>query len=180
MALVSNGKKLHGFSKNERLCNFTLKKLVFDQGHTFSSYPFHIYWKLLDMNLESLFFSSSVTDIEPDSKKNIIIRQLQNPSWPHKQIPANALFQFPAKCLIGVSKKSHRKAVTRNHLRRLTKEAYRKHKHELYSFLQQTNQFCLVSIIYTAKTCYEHHEIEKKIIVSLQKLQQEIRNKRNI
>lgn len=179
MANVAANKKLHGFSKSERLCNFTFKEVLFNQGDSFYNYPFKVYWKLIDRNLEVLFFNDSVTHFDvPDSELPQWKRD-QNPSFPFKKVPENAFFTHPAKCLIGVPAKIHRKAVVRNHLKRLVREAYRKNKEPLYSFVQGKENRLLAAFIYTARPILSGKEIEQKIIVSLQKLQESILNQQN-
>lgn len=172
MANQQANKKLHGFSKSERLCNFTFKKLLFNHGDTFQQYPFKIFWKTIDYNLEKIFFSGSVTEYVGSADKPG--DNVQNPSFPHKKIPHNALFSHPAQCLIGVSAKAHKSAVMRNHLKRLIRESYRQNKAPFYSFLTDSNKLCLLAIIYTGGQPMEYQDIESKIIVSLQKIQNKI------
>ncbi len=73
----------------------------------------------------------------------------------------------------------HKSAVVRNNLKRLTKESYRQNKVAFYSFLETTNTHCLPALIYTAKPMLTYAEIEEKIIVSLQKIQQKIIEQQN-
>jgi len=176
MANIAASKKLHGFSKNERLCNFSFKELLFSSGDSFQSYPFKIYWKTVDHNLEKIFFPQSVTLFESPDSPLPQWKKIQNPSFGYKKIPENAFFTHPAQCLIGVPAKIHRKAVVRNHLKRHIREAYRKNKNLLYSFVQGIDARLLVAFIYTAKPILSSQEIEQKIIVSLQKLQEHILN----
>jgi ribonuclease P protein component len=176
MANLAANKKLHGFSKSERLCNFSLKELLFSQGKSFHCFPFKIYWKTIDPNLEKIFFQKSVTIFQVPDSSLPPWKQLQNPSFRYKNIPENAFFSHPAQCLIGVPAKLHRKATVRNHLKRRIREAYRKNKNTLYSFVQGTDSLLLVAFIYTAKAILSSTEIEQKIIVSLQKLQENILN----
>lgn len=168
-------KKLHSFSKQERLCNFTFKKLLFQEGEQFSQYPLRIYWKIIDKNLEDIFFSGSVTQFSENAGSRTSPFVQQNPSYPHKKVPSNALFTSPVQCLTGASGKVHKTAALRNQLKRLIREAYRQNKHEFYSFLEQVDGFCLLGIVYTGTTVLKYPELENKIIVSLQKLQQKIK-----
>ncbi|MFN2395275.1 MAG: ribonuclease P protein component [Bacteroidales bacterium] len=166
--------KLNSFSKEERLCNFTLKKLLFEQGNQFQEYPFKIFWKIIDQNLEKVFFAGSPFFYSGDDELQNPMQKLQNPSYPKRKIPGNAYFHQPVKCLTGVSAKQHKSAVKRNRIKRLVKEAYRNNKHELYTFLNEQNCFCILGIIYTANPILSYPDIEAKIIVSLQKLVQKI------
>ncbi|MFW6227497.1 MAG: ribonuclease P protein component [Bacteroidota bacterium] len=172
MAIPKASKKLYGFSKSERLCNFTLKRTLFNQGETFFHYPFKIFWKVIDPNLENLFFKKSVTTFSTATPEKTLYPQ--NPSYPHKKVPRNALFSHPAQCLVGVSAKTHKSAVMRIHLKRLIRESYRQNKAPFYSFLRNNNQLCLLAIIYTSGEALEYRDIESKIIVSLQKIQKKI------
>ncbi len=174
MAEHTSKKKLHSFSKNERLCNFSLKKLLFEQGNQFSEYPFRVFWKVIDTNLEEVFFSKSPESYLGNKESQNDLLKTQNPSFPFKKIPANAVFTSPAKCLTGVSSKVHKSAVQRNKIKRLIKEAYRHNKQSFYSFLNGQKCFCMIGIIYTAKPVLPYRDIEAKIVVSLQKVVQKI------
>jgi ribonuclease P protein component len=172
MAKPAARKKLHGLTKSERLCNFSFKNLLFKEGNSFHVYPCKVFWKLIEPNLEPIFFGKSVTQFQGADTNHPF--RIQNPSFPFKRVPPNALFTHPAKCLFGVSSKVHKSAVERNHLKRLLKESYRQNKVPFYAFVQGTGSWCLLAIIYTAKSALPYHEIEAKIIVSLQKLQEKI------
>jgi ribonuclease P protein component len=176
MAQLPADKKLHSLGKNERLCNFTLKNVLFRKGNLFHLFPFTVYWKTLEAPLEEIILQKSVTIFEGTPGK----KDIQNPSFPYKKIPANARFNSPAKILCGVSSKVHKSAVVRNHLKRLMREAYRKNKAPFYSFLDQNNLLCMVGFIYTAKPAIPGNEIEEKIIVSLQKIERKITEQENI
>lgn len=58
---------------------------------------------------------------------------------------------FPAQVTFSVSKRIHKKAVTRNYIRRLMREAYREQKHEFYDILNQSNMKIAWMIIYVDK-----------------------------
>jgi ribonuclease P protein component len=174
MANTAARRKLHGLSKSERLCNFSFKNILFKEGNSIHVFPLKVYWKLIDTNLESIFFGKSVTEFQGIPSSSPHPYRLQNPSFPLKKIPPNALFTHPAKCLFGVSSKVHKSAVDRNHLKRILKESYRQNKAPFYSFLEGIDSWCLLALIYTAKPALPYHDIEAKIIVSLQKIQEKI------
>lgn len=155
------------YKKSERLCNFTYKEMLFKEGKSFFSYPFRVYYLVLEKNLEPLFYDDPlVFQGDPVTA----VHKEQNPSWPHRQLSLNAFFHFPAKSLIGVPKKNFKKAVDRNHLKRIVKEAYRKNKMPFYTFLENRDVFCLLGLVYTVKSMIPYHEAESKIIVTLQKV----------
>ncbi len=81
--------------------------------------------------------------------------------------------QYPAGILISASKRSIKKAVIRNRVKRLIREAYRKNKQGFYDYLESRSGHCVFSLIYTAKEVLDYAEIEKKIILILQRLQME-------
>ena len=78
----------------------------------------------------------------------------------------------PAQIVISVPKRLFKKAVDRNRLKRLTREAYRKNKNILYTDLK--NKKILLMFIYKVKTIVEYKELEEKIIVALQRLSENI------
>ncbi|NTW33529.1 MAG: ribonuclease P protein component [Bacteroidetes bacterium] len=95
--------------------------------------------------------------------------------YPFKVLIDNIDFEghYPAKVLITVSGKKFRKAVDRNKLKRLIREAYRKNKHILYESLFKTSKQCALIFIYTGKIIISYKEIESKIILILQRLVKE-------
>ena len=74
----------------------------------------------------------------------------------------------PAQIVISVPKRLFKKAVDRNRLKRLTREAYRKNKNILYENLN--NKKVLLMFIYKAKKIVEYIEMEETIIIALKKL----------
>jgi ribonuclease P protein component len=82
--------------------------------------------------------------------------------------------KYPAKILIGVSRKNFRKATERNRLKRLIREAYRKNKYLLYQHLTDRHSSCNFSVIYIGRSEEDNSVIEKKIIILLQRLISEL------
>lgn len=78
----------------------------------------------------------------------------------------------PVQVLISVPKRVYKRAVDRNLLKRLIREAYRKNKMELYRALE--NKKIHLMLIYTSKTIIEYTEMEEKIINVLKRLSKEI------
>lgn len=81
---------------------------------------------------------------------------------------------FSAQVMFSAPKKKFKKAVTRNRLKRLMREAYRKNKHLLYDFLEKQKRKIHLSIVFTGDADISYAQTEGKIILTLQRLIQEI------
>lgn len=94
-------------------------------------------------------------------------------SYPFKVIwiEDNIDNKFPARILISISKHNFKKAIHRNKIKRQIREIYRKNKHQLHDFLMRTDRKCAFALVYTAKEVLSYTELEKKIILILQRLQ---------
>ncbi|WP_221408153.1 ribonuclease P protein component [Fulvivirga imtechensis] len=71
--------------------------------------------------------------------------------------------------LISVPKRNFKKAVLRNKFKRRIREAYRLNKH----LLKSTSKL-QIAYIYTAKELLEYKEIERKLILALERLNQQL------
>ena len=74
---------------------------------------------------------------------------------------------FPVQMTVSVSKKRFKRAVDRNRIKRLVREAYRLQKPELYERLGTPENQLAWMIIYVGKEMPEYRRIEK----SMRKLQ---------
>lgn len=81
----------------------------------------------------------------------------------------------PIKVVISVPKRSFKKAVDRNRLKRQTREIYRKQKQKVYDVLAEKK--ILVMIVYTAKTKIEFKELEIKLKEALERLSKTVAEK---
>lgn len=79
---------------------------------------------------------------------------------------------FLVKILITVSNKNFKKAVDRNHIKRLVRESYRKNKQILYDVFSEKNENFIIALQYTGKNILSYKETEDKIILILQRLLQ--------
>lgn len=79
---------------------------------------------------------------------------------------------FPVQVLISVSKRNFKHATDRNRIKRLAREAYRKNKSILIENMEKSGNNLLLALIFNGKTIPEYAEIEQKIILILQRLNQ--------
>jgi ribonuclease P protein component len=78
--------------------------------------------------------------------------------------------EIPAQVLFTVPKRNHKKAVARNRIKRLMREAYRLNKAPLYTALQSQNKQLVLVFIYTNKDMPEHRQTERKIKLAIHRL----------
>jgi ribonuclease P protein component len=81
----------------------------------------------------------------------------------------------PAQVLINVSRKSMKKAVHRNRIKRLIREVYRHQKVGLYEFLNENQKHILLGIIYTGHDIMSYDQIKEKINRVMMRLLQDIK-----
>ncbi len=87
----------------------------------------------------------------------------------YRQSPINQT--YPAQIVITVPKRKFKRAVDRNKIKRLIREAYRKHKEDfLYPKLQASNTFLQIMIIYTGNEIITAKNLEKKLNLALNRL----------
>jgi ribonuclease P protein component len=82
----------------------------------------------------------------------------------------------PVKILISVPKRKFKKAVDRNRIKRLIREAYRKNKQVLIDCLEEKKIIFL--LVYTSKTIIDYTETEAKIKEVLIRLGNEVKHYR--
>lgn len=82
--------------------------------------------------------------------------------------------KYPVQAAFTVSKKSFKKAVKRNLLKRRMRESYRKNKHTLY---EESNKPLAVFFIYIGKEIVDYQRIEAAMLKALTKLRKEIQLK---
>jgi ribonuclease P protein component len=85
---------------------------------------------------------------------------------PVAEIPIDAT-QFG----VGVSAKNFKRAVDRNRIKRLTREAYRLQKNPLQQKLKEIKKQLLIFFIYTGKGLPDFNLVKEKVAVALKKLE---------
>jgi ribonuclease P protein component len=82
----------------------------------------------------------------------------------------DVLLDFPVKVGIGVSARNFKKAVERNRIRRLVREAYRTEKLLLHKYLKEHNRQVIVFLLYTDKTLPDLTTLKMKIPLIFEQL----------
>ena len=82
------------------------------------------------------------------------------------ELPTKKLFQVT----ISVPKRNFKKAPDRNRIKRLIRESLRKNKTELEPFLQAENKQMALFLIYVGKEILSYSEVERKIVLTLERL----------
>lgn len=96
-------------------------------------------------------------------------------AFPATDLSSSKLFQpFAIQFAVGVSSKNFKRAVDRNRIKRLIREAYRLQKNELQEKLIEKKLSMKVFFIFTGKELVEYKFVYSKVGVALQKLLKEI------
>ena len=85
------------------------------------------------------------------------------------------LDDFPVKIGVSVPKRRFKKAVDRNRLKRQIREVYRLHQNPLYSLMKEQQKQLSVFFIYRGSETFNYKALEGKIIVTLSRLETELR-----
>ncbi len=78
------------------------------------------------------------------------------------------------KAGVGASSRQFKKAVQRNRIKRLLREAYRLNKQPLHQFLQTHNRQVVVFLLYVDKQMPQDNSIQTKMPVVLERLMSEL------
>lgn len=78
--------------------------------------------------------------------------------------------EMPVQVVITVPKRVFKKAVHRNLLKRLIREAYRKNKHVLYEYLEQKNIRMVLGFVYSNAELTDYFSIESDLVLLLQRI----------
>ena len=92
----------------------------------------------------------------------------------HNSLKESLRTQFAIQFGVGVSGKNFKKAVDRNRIKRLIREAYRLQKGPLQNQVAANNQQLNLFFLYASKEMPDHKFIYDKMTVALQKTSSEI------
>jgi ribonuclease P protein component len=91
-------------------------------------------------------------------------------SFPIRALYLTSSVEFLLQTGFSVSSKNFKKAVDRNRIKRLMREAYRLQKQDLQDILKTKNQKLSVFLIYTGKEVPEYQFISKKMGMLIQSI----------
>ena len=91
-----------------------------------------------------------------------------------KDIPVGVRSLPSLQAGFGVSSRHFKKAVDRNRIKRLTREAYRLNNGVLSQAMEQRKQALSVFFVYTGKELPDHRLVSGKIAVALEKIAKEL------
>ncbi|MCH7534893.1 MAG: ribonuclease P protein component [Bacteroidetes bacterium] len=86
--------------------------------------------------------------------------------WMETELKSN----YPAQICISIPKKQIKKAVDRNTLKRRISEAYRKNKSSMYKYFCKKDSQCAIMLIYLDKNVATYEFLERKIVLTLERL----------
>jgi len=85
-------------------------------------------------------------------------------------VEGNASDIMPAQAMVGVSKKMFKRADKRNRIKRVLREAYRKHKMDLYTKLEEENKKISLAVFYLSKEMPDSRKVDEDMKSLLGKL----------
>jgi len=82
----------------------------------------------------------------------------------------HAPLNFPVKVGVGVSSRNFKKAVERNRIKRLLREAYRTEKLLLHQYLKEHNRQIIIFLLYTDKLLPDYVALKTKMRLLFEQL----------
>jgi ribonuclease P protein component len=158
-------KATYTLGKNERLKSRKAIDHLFKDGKAFSVFPFRVIYLLKKFEQQNSIPTSNIsqqTSYNVNDNNNIVHRTpniVDTPVITHLQTG------------VTVSKKYFKKAVSRNRIKRLMKEAYRLQKNDLQNELTQKNIQLECFLMYTGNELPEYNLVFEKMTNILKRLQ---------
>ena len=144
----SRMRQRYTWTKAEKLKSRKRIEWVFKEGKSFSVFPFKVFY--------------------------LLGRPAATPSVPTPG-PAAPRMPAPLQAGFGAGSRHFKKAVDRNRIKRLSREAYRLQKQPLMDLLAEKGRSMALFFIYTGKELPDLITVKAKIGVALQKLIKEVK-----
>jgi len=138
--------------RDQRLKSRKRIERIFREGKSINVFPYRVYYMLEETTSGELTAGGNTAGGEP----------------------ARVGVKPSLQAGFGASSRHFKKAVDRNRIKRLTREAYRLNKGELSQWVEQRKLSLSVFFIYTGKELPDYQLVSGKIAVALQKIGKEI------
>jgi ribonuclease P protein component len=157
--------------KEERLKSRKLIERVFREGKSFALFPFRVFY-LFPGATDS---SPKTLPAAPHPAPFLAVHTASHSEQPGPKVVSSPIF---LQAGFGAGNRNFKKAVDRNRIKRLTREAYRLQKHLLEEHLREKKQPLAVFFIYVGKELPDYPTVAGKIGLALQKLIKETDHER--
>jgi ribonuclease P protein component len=147
--------------KDQRLKSRKLIERVFREGKSFALFPFRVFY------LPGALAAHPLA-MPPTAPAPIAVSAA--PPVPADQTHPDRPRHVFLQAGFGAGNRNFKKAVDRNRIKRLTREAYRLQKHPLEEHLREGEQSLAVFFIYVGKELPDYAMVTEKIGVALKKL----------
>jgi ribonuclease P protein component len=155
------------WTKAEKLKSRKRIEWVFKEGKSLSVFPFKVFYLLAHPP------AATAQPIAATSSAAHPVATISTVPLPHQapSLPPPA----PLQAGFGAGSRHFKKAVDRNRIKRLSREAYRLQKQPLTDALAEKERSMALFFIYTGKELPDHSTVKAKIGVLLQKLIKEVK-----
>jgi ribonuclease P protein component len=160
------------WTKAEKLKSRKRIEWVFKEGKSLSVFPFKVFYLLTNPAPSPSPVPPSATPPSPAPPPAPTPRSPAPASAPPSRASAPP---SPLQAGFGAGSRHFKKAVDRNRIKRLSREAYRLQKQPLIDLLAEKQISMAVFFVYTGKELPDHSTVKAKIGVALQKLINEVK-----
>jgi ribonuclease P protein component len=163
------------WTKAEKLKSRKRIEWVFKEGKSLSVFPFKAFYLLAPAPAATP--TGPAADPAAPSTSSTHPSGLSAPpaAPPSSRVPPHRPSPAPLQAGFGAGSRHFKKAVDRNRIKRLSREAYRLQKQPLIDVLTEKGRSMALFLIYTGKELPDHATVKAKIGVLLQKLIKEVK-----
>jgi ribonuclease P protein component len=169
----SRMRQRYTLTKAEKLKSRKRIQWVFKEGKSLSLFPFKVFYLVVRPAAAPALAatSSAAPPIGPVGSAVPLSPQATSTPLPPSVPPPPA----PLQAGFGAGSRHFKKAVDRNRIKRLTREAYRVQKQPLIDHLEQKGLAMSLFFVYTGKELPDHSTVKERVGVALQKLIKEVK-----